>query len=83
MIYQILNSFLLPSLYAPKNTLDLQFSIDIQSADYAGADSIKIVFPEGIKINSTRIFTSYGYEIAYFDKKIEGQVITWVASSSS
>ena len=73
----------LPSLYSPQNTIDIMLEIDIQSTDNSYADSIKVIFPQGIKINSTKMTTRYGYEITYFDKRIDNQVITWDASGNS
>lgn len=72
----------LPSLYAPNNTMDLQFIVDIQSTDYNTADGIKITFPEGIIINSANLFSEYGYELAIINV-IQGQSVVWGSSDTT
>ena len=63
----------LPSIYAENKTLDLHFTLEVNSPDSNKVDGVKITLPEGIKINSA----SYNYIHAFINRRgnISGQTI--------
>ncbi len=66
----------MPSIYAPGNTLDVHFVVDIQAPDYNWSDGVSITFPAGIKINSANHVTGNGSGHGV-DGEINGQTVTW------
>ncbi|MBK8943726.1 MAG: T9SS type A sorting domain-containing protein [Ignavibacteriae bacterium] len=62
-----------PSIYAPNNTLDLHFTVNILAPDFNYADAVQLKFPDGIKVNSANTIESNHEAVGV----VNGQVVTW------
>ncbi|MCB0751790.1 MAG: T9SS type A sorting domain-containing protein, partial [Ignavibacteriae bacterium] len=66
----------LPTTYAPNNTYNIHFVLDLQAVDFDYSDGVRITFPNNIVINSASHVVGNAYSVT-IPAVINGQTVTW------